>query len=147
MGTYDTPISLYLCNDSNLKKPNELQNWKLTWHKNLRLWARDECLQENIFVDFCRHDERSDHQKWKYDINTKQLESFWENKWCLTADIDREKKLFTRPCNASDMSQKWTWGNVNETALKNFENINWDYESHELVTSNIISTTRETSGD
>jgi Ricin-type beta-trefoil lectin domain len=112
-----------------------MQNWKLTWHRKLRLWMRDECLQENIYVDFCRYGNNREYQEWKYDIVTKQMISLYQDKWCITASVASDKSLFLSKCNSSDLSQKWTWGNMNENALRNFDNIRWNYKNDEVVTT------------
>jgi Ricin-type beta-trefoil lectin domain len=126
MDKYKTPIQLYKCNSKDIGNPGFTQFWKLTWHRKLRLWFKDECLQQNIVVDFCRHGNNREYQEWKYDIETKQMISMWRHKWCLTASVASDKSLFLSKCNSSDVNQKWTWGNVNEAALKRFDHIYWE---------------------
>lgn len=97
--------------------------WKLTWHRKLRLWHRDECLQENLVVDFCQFGEKREYQNWKYELDTKQVISLWKDKWCLTATANLT--LYLNPCNSTDSAQKWKFDYFNETALRNFDNIFW----------------------
>lgn len=122
-----TPVELLRC---SIKKPSHLissQLFRMTWHRKIRLWEQDDCLQQNLHADFCNYDENQDHQNWKYDLETKQIISFWRDKWCLTAEKNRFKllALVLKPCDSSDTAQKWIWSRPNETALRNFDEIFW----------------------
>lgn len=119
------PIQIYECNSIDIGNPDSSQFWKLTWHRKLRLWFKDDCLQQNIAVDFCKYDKDRKYQEWKYNWKTKQIISFWRDKWCLTAAMSNTS-LFLSECNSSNINQKWTWGNVNEAALKGFDKIYWE---------------------
>lgn len=103
------------------------QKFRLTWHRKLRHYEKDVCLQENVIFDYCHYSDGFKHQNWKYDVNTKQLMCLKSIHWCLTTSMD--KKLSLKPCNISDVSQKWTWSHVNETALRNFDKINFEHNS------------------
>lgn len=141
MGIYNKPAQLYDCNDATLKNPGYTQNWMLTWHRKLKLRMKDDCLQDNLYLDFCHFRNGFDYQKWKYNIKTKQLISFGKDKFCLTADVKGgkmsanglgvEDSLRMKPCNLNDVNQKWTWGHVNETALNMFDSI--DYINNTFV--------------
>lgn len=104
------------------------QRFELTWHKILRNHLNEFCLQDNGNFNSCVYDSKS--QKWKYDTGTKQLVSLSRDQWCLSIVV-QEKRLSLNPCNASDVTQKWTWSNLNETALRNFDRI--DFQGNTVV--------------
>lgn len=81
---------------------------------------RDDCLQENLMMDSCRYGNGSHYQNWKYDLDTKQVISLWQDQWCLSAAF-KEVSIFLAPCNSSDVAQKWTFGSVDDAALKIFD--------------------------
>ncbi|CRK94688.1 CLUMA_CG008188, isoform A [Clunio marinus] len=77
----------------------------------------------------CAYDKESDYQNWNYDMNTKQLISLdKENGKCAsTLGFSSNNGILSmQACNASDISQKWTFGYINETALNNFDNIDFE---------------------
>ena len=122
MNTYWKPIKLNKC---DVSYQGWTQNFALTWHRKIRLYVKDDCLQDNIVVDSCRYTDKDQHQNWKYDIQTKQLINLWGDQKCLTASLN-DPTLSLTACNQTDVTQKWIWGNLNETALKRFDEINYE---------------------
>lgn len=71
-------------------------------------------------MDTCRYGNGSHYQNWKFDLETKQVISLWQDQWCLTAALG-EVTIFLEPCNPLNVAQKWTFGSVDEDALKKFD--------------------------
>lgn len=140
MYNYKQPVQLYQCNDPLLINPDHSQKFRLTWHRTLKLHEKDDCLDERLFLTPCHHRDGYDGLKWKYDIDTRQIISLKKLDQCLTADVKGGKtsedgksianSLKLIPCNAQDVNQKFSWGFTNETALKNFNQI--DYVNHKF---------------
>lgn len=109
--------ALYKCQD--LKHPGVTQNFALTWHRNIQnnknYWF---CLDKKswsfIYCSF-----RFKRQFWYYNLTTHQIVNSY-SRTCLTA-VTFNKTLLMNSCNPLDQSQKWKWGNTNETALRNWE--------------------------
>jgi polypeptide N-acetylgalactosaminyltransferase len=125
MDHYDMPAQLNECRRQSPTRPVFTQNFKLTWHKKIRLFERDDCFQNNCYLNFCHYDGDHKFQDWKYDIDSKQIISSWNDKGCLTAGNDN-KTLSVIPCDSKNLLQKWSWTSTNETALRNFEKIRYE---------------------
>lgn len=131
MYNFRQPVQLYQCNDPTLVNPEHSQKFRLTWHRTLKLHEKDDCLNENLYLTSCHHRDGNDGLKWRYHIDTRQIISMKVNQ-CLTADVKGEKvaegfpnSLKLLPCNAQDVNQKFSWGYTNDTALKNFDQIDY----------------------
>ena len=121
-------IDLFKCRHWGKKNPKWSQKMRLTWHKKLRHHEKDVCLQENLAYGVCQYSEGVDNQNWKYDINTKQLIYQYSQHLCLTISIEN-KMLSLKACNETDVNQKWTWSSFNDTALRNFDKIKFEFNT------------------
>lgn len=124
MDNYGAKVQIYKCNDKELKKPGWNQYFKLTWHHKIRLGHKENCLHDTLYLNFCHYGNGKEFQNWKYDINTKQIISEWQNRPCLTSN-SKDFNVTLKPCNPNDIHQKWTWGNMNETALRLYDKIKY----------------------
>lgn len=125
MGNYSVDVQLFKCSgQGGLNRPSSNQNFRLTWHHKIRLTYKEDCLQNNLRFDFCHYSNGKEFQNWKYDINTKQIISEWDSHPCLTTSPN-DVKVSLKPCNSSNIYQKWTWANMNETALRKYDNIKY----------------------
>lgn len=112
---------------SNLVHPPEHQNFKLTWHRNIKHSRKDICLQQNIQLRDCHY--LGGNQLWKFDLTTLQIISPLINQTkCLSADITN-KVITLVECHAEDKSQKWNWGHKNISALQNWQKFGVDLQS------------------
>lgn len=122
------PIELYKCRNWSETDIMWSQKIRLTWHKKLRHYKSDHCLQDNLVFDHCNYSDGSENQNWKYDIDTKQLIIQNSKHLCLTTAVEN-KTLSLKACNETDVNQKWTWSSFNDTALRNFDKINFKFNT------------------
>lgn len=131
MGNYGEKIEVYPCHKLNAGEHIAHQYLLLTWHKKIKAKGAEACLQNNLILDWCRYEDETSFQSWKYDVDTKQLINLWKtNIQCLkfnTSDLT----LSMVNCDGTDVSQKWTITNVNEAALRRFDMIR--YEKNHFV--------------
>ncbi|XP_064607959.1 putative polypeptide N-acetylgalactosaminyltransferase 10 [Liolophura sinensis] len=125
-----------MCIDSRFKGANEKfglekcikdggsggeQEFEMTWHKDLRPKKRNVCFDASQSIPkapvilFSCHGMKG-NQWWKYNMDTNQLKHVISNQ-CLDADAER-KDVYMNPCDTDSNTQKWTFGNVNETAVR-----------------------------
>ncbi|XP_056649199.1 N-acetylgalactosaminyltransferase 6-like isoform X1 [Diorhabda sublineata] len=130
-----------LCVDSSKKQKNDVvgvaacvkgtaragsQSFTLTWHKDLRITKRTDCLDVSDPNDKAEITLYSCHgmkgnQYWKYDVE-KQWFIHGGNPRCL--DIDPGKlKLYVTTCDENSITQKWRFENVNLTMIADWDNI------------------------
>ena len=115
------PVGLYPCKET-LEKPGYRQTFKLRNHRDISIEdSNSDCLDANsgkILVYACKFNQ--ENQYFRYDLESKQIfcGSKRDNK-CIDMN-PKLKTVIISPCNAEKKSQKWTWGFVNETMLKNW---------------------------
>lgn len=97
------------------------QEFDLSWHKDIRPKKRNVCFDVSTSVRkapvilFNCHG-MGGNQRWKYNIDTKQLYHPISNQ-CLDCDTGSHE-LFMNPCDKYADTQKWKITNVNETAVR-----------------------------
>ncbi|XP_066600094.1 N-acetylgalactosaminyltransferase 6-like [Prorops nasuta] len=122
----DELITADLCIKDNPGKFVAEQEFRLTWHKDVRPKDRSDCL------DVSRSDVKSPislypchgkqgNQLWRYDVE-KQWLIHGNAQRCL--DIDPGfKRVYVTECDASSITQKWRIENVNMKAIINWDNV------------------------
>ncbi|KAG1687667.1 putative polypeptide N-acetylgalactosaminyltransferase 10 [Nymphon striatum] len=100
------------------------QQFKLSWHKDIRPGTRNVCFDVSTSVDHAPIVLYSCHggqgnQMWRYLPETKQLYHKVSN-LCLDCDPGR-KELFMSKCSDFSSTQKWLYEKVNKTALANYD--------------------------
>lgn len=111
----------------NLVHPPEHQNFKLTWHRNIKHSKKDVCLQQNIQLRDCHY--LGGNQLWKFDLRTSQIISPLLNQTkCLSADINNQV-ITLAECHPEDNNQKWNWGHINISALYSWDKFGVDLQS------------------
>lgn len=121
-------IGLYPCHD-DLTRPGRNQNWALSWHRDLRLRRKLNCLDvqqthKNAPVWLWDCHGQGGNQFWSYDREKKWLvhgHNNDHNKRCLEASPS-DRKLVVNICDDSNPNMKWKFGVVNITALDIFWN-------------------------
>ncbi|XP_039963282.1 N-acetylgalactosaminyltransferase 6 [Bactrocera neohumeralis] len=116
-------IGLYPC-APNLKKPQRNQNWALSWHKDLRLRFKTDCLDVQqqppnapVWLWDCHG--MGGNQFWYYDRAEKWLIAGKGSERCLQA-APSKRAIYINRCDSDDPYMKWNFGNVNNTALDLF---------------------------
>lgn len=66
----------------------------------------------------CHHGQGN--QYFRYDLNTKQIiHGPVRNKHCVEVNIETQS-VYVTACNVKKLEQKWQWGFVNETNIRNW---------------------------
>lgn len=131
-----------LCLDSKKRKRDELvmvdtcikddpkvlgeQEFRLTWHKDIRPKDRTDCLdvsrgEEKAPVSLYPCHGKQGNQLWRYDIEKQWLQHGYSSR-CLDTDPG-SKRVFVTACDKSSPTQKWRIEQVNMKAINNWENI------------------------
>lgn len=120
------PIGLYEC-DLNSETPKNEQSFILDFHRHITRNHTDDCVDYNGVILYTCEYYNHTLQLWKYDTKRKWLISANKNgSDCITANLTGtmlNNTLYMSPCNLTNQNQKWEFGYVNETAMKNYENI------------------------
>ncbi|XP_055371879.1 N-acetylgalactosaminyltransferase 6-like [Condylostylus longicornis] len=121
-------IGLYPC-AQNLTQPHSNQNWALSWHKDIRVRHKTECLDvsrntKNAPVILYACHGQQGNQLWYYEAKSKWLVQ-GKNMRCLEA-APKVRKVYVNECSESNSNMKWNIGFVNITALQNYDK-NLDY--------------------
>lgn len=116
-------IGLYFC-ASNHEKPQSNQFWTLSWHRDLRMRFKKDCLdvqssEKNAPVWLWDCHGQGGNQFWYYDRKKQWLRHGREAKNCLDAD-PRTKTIFVNRCDEDNPNMQWKFGVVNDTALDTF---------------------------
>lgn len=114
---YEKNPILVKCNE-NVKMPPFGSDFILTFEKSIKLNdTNDQCFNsEKMNFENCYH--QGYYQHWIFNINTSQIISPYSRK-CLTGD-QLNQKVFLALCDKDTIYQKWTWGKLNMTALRNW---------------------------
>lgn len=96
--------------------------FKLRNHRDISIeGSNSDCLdlsKNQIVVYACKFEQSN--QYFRYDLQTKQIFGGPKrDNMCIDMDLN-QLRLFTAPCDANKLTQKWTWGFVNETMLENW---------------------------
>ncbi|XP_036335776.1 N-acetylgalactosaminyltransferase 6-like [Rhagoletis pomonella] len=116
-------IGLYPCAE-NLKQPQRNQNWAISWRKDLRLSRKRYCFDvqqqppnASIWLWECHG--QGGNQFWFYDRHHKWLVAGKHNNHCLEAE-PKSRTIYINRCDSENPYMKWSFGNVNDTALDMF---------------------------
>ena len=131
-----------LCLDSKKRKKDELvvvdtcikdnpkiigeQEFKLTWHKDIRPKDRTECLDVSrggtkapVTLYPCHGGQGN--QLWRYNVEKQWLMHGYTSR-CLDTD-PASRKVFAAKCDSSSATQKWRIEKVNMKAINNWDNV------------------------
>ncbi|XP_052829502.1 polypeptide N-acetylgalactosaminyltransferase 10 [Octopus bimaculoides] len=125
-----------LCLDTRFRGPNERfqlescikdgqgqgeQKFEMTWHKDIRPWKRSVCfdvsqtiMKAPVILYTCHG--MQGNQRWKYNIETRQLYHPISQQ-CLDCDTG-SREVFMNPCNKNLKTQQWHFEHTNATALQ-----------------------------
>ncbi|XP_064609423.1 putative polypeptide N-acetylgalactosaminyltransferase 10 [Liolophura sinensis] len=98
-----------------------VQEFEMTWHKDLRTTQTNRCLDVSQYnpkapVSLYNCHGMKGHQWWKFNVDTHQLKHVVSNQ-CLDADAEG-KDIYMNPCDTDSLTQQWTFGHINETAVR-----------------------------
>lgn len=112
---------MYACK-GDINKFNSRQTFRLRNHRDISVEnSLSECLdlsKGKIIVYNCKF--QQGNQYFRYDLDTKQI--FCGRKRsqkCIDMDPSTNM-IVVSTCDVSKNTQRWTWGAVNETMLKNW---------------------------
>ncbi|XP_055371859.1 N-acetylgalactosaminyltransferase 6-like [Condylostylus longicornis] len=115
-------VELNFC-AQNLTHPHGSQNWALSWHKDIRVRHKTECLDVSQSIKdspvtlYACHGQHG-NQLWHYDIKSKWLVQ-GQSMRCLEA-APKVGKVYVNDCSESNLNMKWNLGYVNVTAIENY---------------------------
>jgi hypothetical protein len=114
-------VELRKCKE-NFTFPGDQQTFHLRETRDIFFVdSDDKCLKikdKEVWCDYC--EKQNTAQYFRYDVGTKQIFcGFKRDNKCIQADTN-QKKLFVGDCHRDEISQKWNWGFVNETMLRNW---------------------------
>ncbi|XP_047353132.1 N-acetylgalactosaminyltransferase 6-like isoform X2 [Vespa velutina] len=121
----DEIIKVDTCKKDNPVLSGE-QEFKLTWHKDIRPKDRTDCLDVSrsdikapVSLYPCHG--KQGNQLWRYDVEKQWLMHGYVPR-CLDTDPG-SKKVYVTACDQSSPTQKWRIENVNMKAINNWENV------------------------
>ncbi|XP_043494953.1 N-acetylgalactosaminyltransferase 6-like [Polistes fuscatus] len=121
----DEVITVDICIKDNPKLSGE-QEFKLTWHKDIRPKDRTDCLDVSrsdikapVSLYPCHG--KQGNQLWRYDVEKQWLMHGYIPR-CLDTDPG-SKRVYVTACDQSSPTQKWRIENVNMKAINNWENV------------------------
>ena len=102
------------------------QQFRLTWHKDIRPKARTDCLDvsrgdANAPVNLYPCHGKQGNQLWRYDIEQQSFKHGYSQR-CLDTDPST-KKVFVTACDSKSPTQKWRIETLNMKAMNNWENV------------------------
>jgi hypothetical protein len=117
----EEPVGLYPCK-GDLNNTGYRQTFALRAYRDILIEdSNTECLdisRGKVLLYPCKFNQ--ENQYFRYDLNTKQI--FCGKKRdnnCIEMD-PKMKTLFVAKCYENKNTQKWNWGFVNETMLRNW---------------------------
>lgn len=117
----EEPVGVYPCKKT-LDNPGYRQTMRLRVHRDISIeGSNSDCLDFNhgkVLVYACKF--KQENQYFRYNIDTQQI--FCGRKRdnnCIDMDPNY-KTVFMSPCDDQKDTQKWNWGFVNETMLRNW---------------------------
>ncbi|XP_015602168.1 N-acetylgalactosaminyltransferase 6 [Cephus cinctus] len=121
----DESISVDLCRKDNPKIYGE-QEFRLTWHKDIRPKGRTDCLdvskgEAKAPVTLYPCHGKQGNQLWRYDVAKQWLTHGYASR-CLDLD-PAAKRVFVDYCDSASSTQKWRIENVNMKAINDWENV------------------------
>ncbi|KAH8302853.1 hypothetical protein KR044_011324 [Drosophila immigrans] len=116
-------MGIYHC-ASNLVKPQKSQYWVLSWKRDLRLHRKKDCLDvqlwdKNAPVWLWDCHGQKGNQYWYYDYHTRMIVHGIEAKRCMEL-LPLTEDLVVNTCDPNNKYMKWTFGEVNKSALDNY---------------------------
>ncbi|KAL0272785.1 UNVERIFIED_CONTAM: hypothetical protein PYX00_005629 [Menopon gallinae] len=122
----EIPFGLKQCVKGKRKKQRSEQNFKLTWHKDIRPAGRSMCwdvasLDEKAPVNLFSCHGMKGNQLWRYDMRNKWL-VHGGNPRCLTADLEA-KTIYVTTCDPDLVTQKWEVEKINQEAMEKWDSI------------------------
>lgn len=117
-------LNLYACAD-DLQNPQKTQFFTLRHFRDIELRNTMFCFDQDesgvLSTNVCHHMQAN--QYFRYDLDTLQIYHGGESRdECLEMDAEKTENgaVFLAKCDDKSALQKWKFGNVNETALRNW---------------------------
>lgn len=109
------PLGLFSC-DRNSVNPSKTQNFELSSNRDFRLRFSKICLDSYGLVMHPCHNQFG-NQEVKFKKTSKQI-FFVKSGKCVEGNMKDRSKVILSPCDEKNNNQKWVWGFLNETVLK-----------------------------
>lgn len=121
------PISgLYYCGE-NRKRPQDNQHFTMRFYRDISCANMQDCFdsygpgeKREILTGSCHNGQGN--QYFRYDLKSMQIyHGSVRNHHCVEADVNTQS-VFVTHCDPKKITQKWKWGFVNETNIRNWLN-------------------------
>lgn len=120
----EQPLGLYPCAE-NKTHPQDTQFYILRHSRDIHINRHSRCLDApgggdkvKVITYPCHHGQGN--QYFRYDIDTNQIyHGPWRNHKCMDLD-PKDRSIFLSTCDTGSKTQKWRWGFVNETNIRNW---------------------------
>lgn len=120
----EQPVAVYFC-AHNKQRPQDTQHFTLRYYRDIALANMQDCFdsfgtgeKRELKTYSCHHGQGN--QYFRYDLQTMQIyHGPKRNNNCIDVDV-KTQFVFVATCDKSKTSQKWKWGFVNETNIRNW---------------------------
>lgn len=123
MGHFFREVGFYSCSHDR-RYPHGSQFFFLGNNRDIEYYTDSAYCLENsgnrIQVHTCHHHQGS--QYFRYDLETQQIKVGVNEKNCLEGD-DVKNKILVVTCDSNEVKQKWTWGQLYEENLRNWDTV------------------------
>lgn len=127
MNNWNSLISgVYFCAENKVR-PQDNQHFTLRFNRDIALANLQDCFdsfgegeKKEVKMFSCHNGQGN--QYFRYDLNTMQIfHGAYRNRHCVETDI-KTQSVYVTNCDDSKLSQRWKWGFVNETNVRNWLN-------------------------
>ena len=113
-----------MCSD-NHKRPQDNQHFTLRYYRDISAPDMEMCMdsygegkRRDIMMGGCHHGQGN--QYFRYDLDSQQIfHGPLRNQNCVEADVSTQA-VYVTECNRTKMEQRWVFGFVNETNVRNW---------------------------
>lgn len=115
---------VYYCGH-NKKRPQDNQHFTLRYYRDIAMPNMQDCFdsygvgdKRELKTHGCHNGQGN--QYFRYDLKTMQIHhGSVRNQFCVEVDVSTQSVFVTR-CVDGKLTQKWKWGFVNETNVRNW---------------------------
>lgn len=123
LGNFHKPMGFYTCTHDK-KHPSGHQHYFLGHHRDIEFYSDSAyCIDiknNHIELHACHHSQGN--QYFRYDLDTQQIKHHPSEEKCLEIN-ENSKRILVKECDVNEIKQRFKWGHVNETNLRNWNNL------------------------
>jgi hypothetical protein len=137
-------LGLFHCAD-DLENPQQAQFFTLRYYRDVELKGTMFCLDQDengrLSTAICHH--AQGNQYFRYNMDSRQIfHGSKDRRECVDMNPSQisANSVFLTKCDEDSLSQKWIWGFMNETALRN-----WVTSGSDIIDKREVSMLKEES--